>query len=78
MARPSPLTYLPLWQRALDQEIGIRFCIANVDREYFRITLYECRRQANDPALEGLVMFAPAAPYDNEIWICKKSVELDP
>lgn len=78
MARPSPTTWLPLWTRALDHEIGIRFCVAGVDRGYFRNTLYEARSAANDPRLADLMMFLPAAPFDNEIWICKKQVELEP
>ena len=77
MPRPSPLTYLPLWTRALDVEIGIRFEVAGVDRNYFRNTLYEVRKAAADPSLDDLIMFLPAAPFDNEIWICKKQVELD-
>ncbi len=77
MPRPSPLTYLPLWQRALDCEIGIRFCVAGVDRRTFANQLYEARNLAKDPALAELIMFQPAAPFDNELWICKKQVELD-
>lgn len=77
MARPSVLTYLPLWTRALEDEIGIRFAVAGVDRQYFRNTLYETRKAANDPALDALMMFLPAAPFDNEIWICKQAVELE-
>lgn len=76
MPRPSPLTYLPLWTRALDVEIGIRFEVSGVAREYFRNTMYETRKAAADPALDDLIMFLPAAPFDNEIWICKKQVEL--
>ena len=77
MPRPSPLTYLPLWQRALECEIGIRFRISGVERTYFRNTLYEARKAAQDPALADLIMFLPAPPHDDEIWICKKLVELD-
>lgn len=78
MPRPNPLTYLPLWQRALDHEIGIRFCVSGVERRYFANTLYEARKAAQDPALMDLIMFQPASPYDNELWICKKTVELAP
>lgn len=78
MPRPNPLTYLPLWQRALECEIGIRFVISGVERRYFANTLYEARKAANDPALADLIMFQPAAPFDNELWICKRQVELDP
>jgi hypothetical protein len=77
MARPSPLTWLPLWERALDVEIGIAFTIGGVKREQFRNILYEARKQAKDPRLDALIMFLPAGGHEHEIWICKKAVELD-
>lgn len=77
MPRPSPLTWLPLYERALDQEIGISFKVSGVDRGYFRNTLYECRKLANDPRLDDIVMFLPAGDHSDEIWLCKKQVELD-
>jgi hypothetical protein len=77
MPRPSPLTYLPLFTRALAAEIGIRFTIAGVDRKYFTNTLYECRTQANDPRLMDLIIWQPAAPADGEIFITKREVELE-
>lgn len=79
MPRRSPLTYLPLWERALDPavEIGIRVPISGVRREYFRNTLYECRKLARNPALDAIIMFLPAAPHDGEIWLCKKEVSLE-
>lgn len=76
MARPSPLTWLPLLERALEVEIGIAFRISGVTREYFRNSLNEARKASGNPALYDLIMFMPAAPHDNEIWICKKEVEL--
>ena len=77
MAKPSPLTWLPLWTRALEVEIGIAFVISGVRREYFRNTLYEARKASADRRYEDLIMFLPAAPHDNEIWICKKQVEIE-
>jgi hypothetical protein len=77
MQRPSPLTWLPLWERALEVEIGIGFVVEGVERDYFRNTLYEARKQSGDPRLSELVMFLPAAPLDNQIWICKKAVEME-
>ena len=79
MARPSPLIWLPLWERALDPEveIGIAFKIAGVDREYFRNTLYECRKLAANPRLDEIIVFAPGGDHMDEIWMCKKTVELD-
>jgi hypothetical protein len=41
MQRPSPLTWLPLWERALEVEIGIGFVVEGVERDYFRNTLYK-------------------------------------
>lgn len=78
MARPSPLTYLPLLTRALSAEIGIRFRVGGVAREYFRNTLYECRKQAENPKFDQLIIFLPGAPNDGEIWVCRKEVELEP
>jgi hypothetical protein len=75
MAKPSPLTWLPLWQRALDPavEIGIGFTVSGCTREYFKAVLYEARKQSKDPRLQELIMFLP---NNGEIWICKKSVEM--
>jgi hypothetical protein len=74
MTRPSPLTWLPLWERALEEEIGIAFKPEGLPRESFRNILYEARKQSGDPRLEGLIMFLP---NNDEIWICKKQVELE-
>lgn len=74
MPRPSPLTWLPLWTRALDEEIGIAFSVSGCTREYFRNTLYEARKASGDPRLQELIMFLP---NNGEIWICKKSVSMD-
>lgn len=77
MPRPSPLVYLPYLTRALDVEIGLAIPVSGVTATYFRNTLYECRKAANDPRLDALIMFLPAAPHDNEVWVCKKTVELE-
>lgn len=75
--RPHPSTWLPCWERALAVEIGIAFKVSGVTREYFRNMLYEAKKGANDPRLDALIMFLPAAPCDDEIWICQRQVELD-
>lgn len=77
MAKPSPLTWLPLWERALETEIGIAFTVSGMDRVNFKVELYQARKLSGNPELHNLIMFIPAAPHDNEIWICKKEVELD-
>lgn len=78
--RPNPLTWLPLWERALDPdiEIGIGFRVSGVDRQYFRNTLYEARKASQDSRFNDLVAFLPGGSHTDEIWICKKQVEIDP
>jgi len=74
--RPHPSTWLPCWLRALDPdvEIGIAFKVSGVTREYFRNILYEAKKQADDPRLDELIMFLP---NNDEIWICRRQVELE-
>ena len=75
--KASPMTWLFLFDHALEQEIGIAFTISGVKREGFRAELYKARKMSNDPRYDELILFAPNAPLDNEIWICKKAVEID-
>lgn len=77
MARPSPLIWLPLFDRALTAEIGIAFKITGVERSYFRNILYDCRKAAEDSRLDDIVMFLPGGDHTDEIWLCRKQVELD-
>ncbi len=71
--RPSPLTYLPLFDRALDEEIGIAFMV-DIPRESFRNELYKARKMSGDPRYKDLIIFCP---NNGEIFIAKKAVELD-
>ena len=75
--RPPAETYSYLLDHALSVEIGIAFVITGVTRKYFLKTLRDLRKASNNPDYDGLIFFEPAAPHDNEIFICKKSVELD-
>jgi len=77
MARPSPLTWLPLFDRALQTEIGIAFKVSGIDRTHFRNTLYEARKQSADPRYDTLIMFLPAGNCADEVWICNKEVRLE-
>ena len=77
MPRLSPLTYLPILDRALETEIGIGFVVGGIDRRYFRQILNDARKASGDPRYDEIITFLPAAPHDNEIWVCKKHVELD-
>jgi hypothetical protein len=75
--KPPATTYLYLLDHALQQEIGIAFTITGIVRKSFLNTLYEARKLGNNPAYGELIFFSPAAPHENEIFICKKSVSLD-
>lgn len=78
MPRPNPTTWAPLLDRALDPsiEIGIAITVTGIDRQHFRQTLYDCRSALKDDRYNALIMFLPAGDHTDEIWICKKEVEL--
>lgn len=76
MAKPNPLTWLPLLDRALEEEIGIAFPVSGIPRDHFRDQLYQARKAAADPKYDALILFAPGGEHTDEIWICKKEVEL--
>lgn len=65
-------TYLPLWLRALDEEIGI--VIQCTNRVLLVNALYEARKQSLNPALQELMIFQPK---EDLIFIAKKSVEVE-
>jgi hypothetical protein len=66
-----------LLDRALAVEIGIAFKVSGIDRNHFRNTLYEARKQSEDPRYDALILFLPAGNCTDEVWICKKEVNLD-
>lgn len=78
MARPNPATWLPILDRALSPEIeiGIAFRVTGIPREQFRDQLYTARKASDDPRYQELVMFLPGGDHTDEIWVCKKEVEL--
>jgi len=67
-------TYLPLWLRALDEEIGIHILTTKATRILLVTALYEARKQSLNPALQELMLFQPA---EDLIFIAKKAVELE-
>lgn len=69
--RPAS-TYLPLWLRALDEEIGI--VIQCSHRILLVNALYEARKQSLNPALQDLMIFQPK---EDLIFIAKKSVSVE-
>lgn len=77
MARPAPSTWLPLLDRALEQEIGIAVPISGISREQMQAYLYTARKDSGDPRYSDLIIFRPGGDYTDELWICNKEVELD-
>ena len=71
--RTPAAAYLPLWERALTEEIGV--CIECTDRAKLVAGLYDARAESNDPRLEALMIFQPK---EGLVYIAKKSVELEP
>lgn len=70
----TPSTALALLNRALTVEIGIGIKVKG-DRHQFRNLLYKTRKDSGDPRFAALILFAP---NNDEVWICKKEVELPP
>ena len=64
--------YLPLLYNALDEEIGI--LVRTPDRISLVNTLYDARKEAQDPELDALMILQPA---EDTIYIAKKATELD-
>lgn len=76
MPRATPSFLLTLWTSALEFEIGIAVPINRKDLDKLRPMMYQVRKAAKNPELEKLMLCMPPKGID-EIWIVKKSVELD-
>lgn len=63
---------LSLWNRALEEEIGIKFKVNGVERHVFATRMYDARKGL--PELEALILFQPNNDF---IYIAKKAVELE-
>lgn len=68
----SPALLLPLWYRALREEIGI--AIPTNDKRHLSVQLYKARDQSGDAALQRIILFQPNV---DEVWLCKKEVEME-
>ena len=65
--------YIPLWERALESELGI--AIATNQPQLLRQELYAARKVAANPAFDEVIMFLPKDK--DEVFLCRKSVEID-
>lgn len=65
--------YIPLWERALEAEIGI--AIATNQPQLLRQELYRARELAANPQFADVIMFLPEGR--DEVFLCRKTVELD-
>lgn len=63
---------LSLLKQALDAEIGLSVQIS--DRRWLINSLYRVRKEADDPFLEGIVIYMPQEPND-EVFICKREAQ---
>lgn len=74
MTTKLPATYyLPIWEQAAEQEIGLRITCADADNQRLLINaLYACRQEVG--GFEDLILFQPAPP--GTIFIAKKTTEL--
>lgn len=65
--------FIPLWERALETEIGIS--ISTNQPQLLRQELYRAREAANRPEFQDVIMFLPVDK--DEVFLCRKSVELE-
>lgn len=78
--KSSASIYLPLLDRALEEEIGIAIPVSGCTREYFRNALYAARKQYKETSFDDgdrydiLMIFLP---NNDEVWVCKRTVSLD-
>lgn len=69
----NPNLYIPLWERALETEIGI--AISTNQPQLLRQELYRAREVSNRPEFAEVIMFLPKDK--DEVFLCRKGVELD-
>jgi len=81
MPKPHPSIYLPLFDAAIGEEIGIAIPVSGCTREYFRNELYAARKHYKETTFDDndrydvIMIFLP---NNDEVWLCKRTVELDP
>lgn len=80
MAKPDLSALLPLFDRAIEEEIGIAFALSGCTRVYFRNMLYDARKTYKDTHFSDgdkydvIMIFLP---NNDEVWLCKKTVSID-
>lgn len=68
----SPLILQALYDRALEEEIGIAFRVEN--RRLFINKLYAFRKESREPQYDNIIIYSPNT---GEIFMVKKTVELE-
>lgn len=67
---------LEYWYDALREEVGIVVEVLEGSTDMFKAKLYQARRDAQDPSLEGLSLVdSPSTP--NQVWIVKRDATHD-
>lgn len=69
----NPSIYIPLWERALESEIGI--AVVCNKPQLLKVELYRARELAQRPEFDDIIMFLPAS--GEEVFLCRKTVEID-
>lgn len=72
MPRNSSI-YIPLWERALETEIGI--AIHTNNPQLLRTELYKAREAAQRSEFADVIMFLPKDK--DEVFLCRKGVEME-
>ena len=68
------LPILELWYTALREPIGI--AIPCSDPEKLRARLYVARKQAADPAIQGLMIHTSPRNKAGEVWITHRHIDI--
>lgn len=71
---------IDIWYAALEQEIGLAIELHDADLRNSQTILYKARSVINDPRLAPLMIVAPAEieGKPKELWILRKTTEIDP
>lgn len=74
MPRSYADAYLPLWENALEEEIG--FWIETNNVKALVPVLQEARRKSKNPALDALCLLSPVVEGKQVLFIAKKATEM--
>lgn len=68
----DPQIAIALWARACEAEIGI--AVRSKKKSFLKSELYRIRQESGNPEFEKIII---CDPKGDEIFMCKKTTELD-